>query len=135
LTRKFETKLKLELDDIGPFANDLIDHALKSLFREKLLTGIGYANVIEWDIAETTEASYIASKIAEELSNDQREVIAIKHGDNGDGDIGFELRTSGSILADIGIKKEKGIWNIYLERDGGDIHISCIEDLLTILTT
>ena len=148
MKRKFEVKVECTLDLTSPFDTRDIDEALTEKFSHETeiqCTGF-YVVPFAWDFKETTNPDDIVNEItceitehAEELGASAHDVLFWKrHGDNNsvvtnDEDVGYEIRwlSNPQILFDIYVKKDKGIWNVYLDRNGhNDLHIACIEDLM-----
>ena len=77
----------------------------------------------------------VADKVASELSLAQSKNYWVElRGDNGDGDIGYEIRTydrTGTTgVCNIGVVEDDGYWYVVLDTSEGDIPLNRIDDLL-----
>ncbi len=85
-------------------------------------------------VTETTHvaemAKFIASELGEELGSD---VGSHQLGDNGDDDVGYELKNADGILCDIGITKIDGTWSVFIENGDQNREVTSIDDIVDYL--
>ena len=149
MKRKFFVEVECTLDRTSPFDVKDISESLAEKFShdgDTRCTGF-YCAPYAWDWKELTNPDDIVNEITMEITEYATELGASehdvlfwqRHGDNGNDDVGYEIRwlSNPQVLFDIYIKKDKGIWNACIDRttkfftsEKVDVQISCIEDLI-----
>ena len=148
MKREFEVIVKCTLDLASAFDVNDIEQSLAEKFSHDgyIRCTDFYCTPYAWDWKELTNPDDIVNEITMEITEYATELGASehdvlfwqRHGDsnvvtNEDIDIGYEIRwlSNPQVLFDLYLKKDKGIWNVYLDRNSkGDIPIACLGDLI-----
>lgn len=125
MKRKFEIKIRTEIDLDSCDSLDTVKTAcmLKEDFHYPT-----HSDVYEMVVIEI--AKFIASELGEELGSN---VECHLRGDNGDDDIGYELKNADGILCDIGITKIDGTWSVFIENGDQNREVTSIDDIVNYL--
>lgn len=119
MKRCFITTRVIELEYATPFEGErLKDQLLEYLKTEPDVAG-EYANVLEYDANEVTSADDIARAIGDEIAEIVGQMVFVNPiGDNGDDDRGYEIVNANGkrCIADIGIMRTDGVWEIFVTR-------------------